>query len=185
MKYVLYFTDGSGYLLPVLPSTETSRDSEDPEPIYNEIGSPRTLPTYDYALPEDTVRLSVHSLNDNISNDPAYVGRPSKEQEGPKSNGAPKGVYAEPIQNGSLDEVEEAGYLEITGVDSRKPAVINTYQEPMPLRPIGHNQRGPLGEGRGAPSTIGPYQALKVPSNPGYEPLRLSSTQEHVNDTTA
>ncbi|KAK3732483.1 hypothetical protein QZH41_014021, partial [Actinostola sp. cb2023] len=179
--------DPSGYMLPS-PSV-VGVTSEDPEPLYNEIGSPpcRSPPMYDYALPEDTVRFSAHSLSDNALNqiDNVYIGRPTRDHEGSQ------GTYstgAEPsIQNGDLNSPVESGYLDFLSERNAYQTnpvsnSIHVYEDPRSSAPREHNQEGTTSTG---PSQRGSYQAMIPPTNPRYEPLRLSRENLQNGTTTA
>ncbi|XP_031571798.1 uncharacterized protein LOC116305937 [Actinia tenebrosa] len=177
--------DASGYMLP-----SESTTNNHPDPLYNEIGSPiRGLPpVYDYALPENTVRFSNHLSNMDLRlnglptpdarNNPDYVGRASQEQEEPKSLSL-KGAASAPVNDGptspayidftseeGANQTEPLAYKSSDNIVTIGSSGLSKYKKPVNV---------PKSPFKKSPSEERPYQELKSPGSPVYEPLRPSS----------
>lgn len=177
----------------MLPSESTA--SNYPDPLYNEIGSPTRgfPPVYDYALPENTVRLSNHLSNIDLRlnglpkpgarNDPDYVGRTSQNQEEPKSpsseGASPAPVNDDPTSPAYLDFTSE-GANQPEPFECKKPDNIISKGAPGSSRykkPV----NGPKSPYKKSPSEKRLYQELESSFSPVYEPPLVLS-RENLED---
>lgn len=151
-------------------------------------------------------------MNQLANNGPAYVGRPSEDQEEPNASvdairvyaapiqtspqdargqvepnlsGAPVREFAAPIQNRPTGTQGVPEYLDLHSEENMplgRHARANTYQDPIQQGLRDTQQSGPSSRGQGGPSGNGPYQALLSSSTSNARYEPLRLSRGHLNE---